>query len=232
MRIAVAAVVVAMVIVLVQSLRRDGPAALAAWRAAHVRWSWVAASIACALAGHGAFVFGWRRLLMDAGVPAPLWQLLRIFLVSNLGRYLPGGKAWQMAIVGAMAAERQLPAGMVAASSLLQGVVGVVVGLVVLFVAGGAAVGVRTVWLVLPIAAVAGLLAGPAILRSLPRVNAPIARRVPGIASVTAATMWTLTWTSAASWIMWGIALWALATALLSEASAPVTAYVAAWAGS
>jgi hypothetical protein len=35
---------------------------------------------------------GWRRLLSDAGVRVGLWPLARIFLVSNLGRYLPGGR--------------------------------------------------------------------------------------------------------------------------------------------
>src|SRR5262245_24374668 len=100
---------IAMVAVLVQAFRRDGPAALDAWRAAHVGWSWVALSVAAALAGHAVYVRGWRRLLADSGVPTSFWRLVRMFLVSNLGRYLPGGKAWQMAIVGLMSAEQGLP---------------------------------------------------------------------------------------------------------------------------
>lgn len=221
-----------MIVVLAQALGRDGPAALSAWRAAHIRWRWVVASVACALAGHAIYVAGWQRLLSDSGVRAPFWTLARLFLVSNLGRYLPAGKAWQMAIVAMMAAEEGLPSAMLAASSLVQGVVGVGVGAIVVFAAGGAAIGLAPAWLVVPVAAVAALLAAPGVVRSAPRLYDVVKRRVPGIDSVSVATMWALIWTSAASWILWGVALFALARALLQAPEAPITAYVAAWAAS
>lgn len=85
---------IAVVAVLIHTLRRDGPGALAVWRAAHVRWAFVGLAIGCGFAGHGTYLLGWRRLLRDADIPVPLWALTKIFLVSNLGRYLPGGKAW------------------------------------------------------------------------------------------------------------------------------------------
>jgi uncharacterized membrane protein YbhN (UPF0104 family) len=59
-----------------------------------------------------------------------------------------------------------------------------------------------------------------------------VKQHVPGIDSVSAATMWTLIWTSAASWILWSVALLGLARALLRGLDAPITAYVAAWTGS
>ena len=71
---------------------------------------WLGASVLSPFLGHAIYVYGWRRLLHDADVRASYWHLARIFLVSNLGRYLPAGKAWQMAIVGMIAAESNLPA--------------------------------------------------------------------------------------------------------------------------
>src|SRR5262245_40666247 len=64
------AVVLTLLVVagLVRAIRRDGPAALSAWRAAHVRWEWMSLSVALALAGHLIYVLGWRRLLGDSGV--------------------------------------------------------------------------------------------------------------------------------------------------------------------
>jgi uncharacterized membrane protein YbhN (UPF0104 family) len=221
-----------MIVVLAQALRRDGPAALRAWRAAHVQWAWVAFSVVCAFAGHAVYVAGWRRLLSDSGIRAPFWTLARVFLVSNLGRYLPAGKAWQMAIVAMMAAERQLPSGVLAASSLFQGVVGVGVGAIVLFAAGGTTLGLPPAWLVLPVVAILGLLVTPRVLCSIPQVHVAIKRHVPAFGSVSAATMWTLVWTAAASWISWGIALFGLACALLPTPEASITAYVTAWTGS
>src|SRR6478735_8061448 len=96
---------IAVVIALVGVARRDGPAALAAWRSAHIRWAWIAAASGLALLGQVVFSLGWRRFLADCGVALTPWQALRMYLASNLGRYLPGGKAWQMSIVGVMASE-------------------------------------------------------------------------------------------------------------------------------
>jgi glycosyltransferase 2 family protein len=232
LRLAAAALSIFMIVVLAQAIRRDGPAALEAWRNAHVRWPWVMFSVASAFAGYSIYILGWRRLLTDAAIRTSFWPLARMLFVSNLGRYLPAGKAWQMAIVAMMAAEQQLPTAAVAASSLFQAVVGVGVGALVLFAAGSAALGVAAAWFTLPIVAVLSLLFAPAVIRSLPRLRAAIVRHLPGIDSVTAGTMLALIVTSAASWIMWGIALYGVARALLPAAVAPISAYVAAWTGS
>lgn len=222
----------AVVIALVQSIRRDGPAALAAWRNAHVRWAWVALSVVCGASGHGFFVFGWRRLLKDTGNPVPIWQLVRMFLVSNLGRYLPAAKAWQMGIVGMMAAEHGLPAGAIAASSLFQGLVGVGVGVIVLLAAGGSSFGLSAAWLALPLAGVAALLLLPAFVKASPRMQHLVAERLPVVSSVSSWTMWNLVWTAAASWILWGFALHALGTAVSASTTASIISYIAAWSGS
>lgn len=232
LRIAAVLLTIAMVVVIVQAFRRDGPEALDAWRAAQIRWTWIGASIVCAFAGHAVYVYGWRRLLGDAYIRASYWRLACIFLVSNLGRYLPAGKAWQMAIVGIMAKESNLPAGMLAATSLFQGIVGVGVGMIVLFIAGGTALGIPSAWMVLAVTGVVVLLLLPRLLRMVPRLHDVVARRVNGIDSVTTATMWTLIWTAAASWTLWGIALDALAHGLLATVTASASAFVAAWTGS
>jgi uncharacterized membrane protein YbhN (UPF0104 family) len=232
LKIAALVIGVGMIVVLIQALRRDGPAALAAWRSARINWSWVTVAVTCALAGHAAYILGWRRLLTDIGVSASFWQLARMFLVSNLGRYLPGGKPWQMAIVAVMAGEQGLPAATIAASSLFQGVVGVGVGAIVLFLTGGALLGVSAWWLLPLVAGVAGLLALPTIVQTMPRVRAAMTRYVRDIDAVTVGTMWALVWTAAASWVLWGGALYALGAGLLSAPGGTLTAYVAAWTGS
>ena len=230
-RVAGALLTVAVIVALAGVVRRDGPAALAAWRSARVRWHWVAIACAGALAGQVVYTRGWQRLLTDCGVRIPFSQTLRIYLVSGLGRYLPGGKAWQMGIVGVMAAERGLHAGTLAATSLVQGIVGVIVGALLLFATGGAAMGLRAPWIALPIAGLAGLVLAPAILRQFPRARSAIVDRWPSVAALTGGTMWSLIWTAGASWLGWGLGLYALARAVLDEPGSAVGLYVAAWIG-
>lgn len=232
LRVGAAVLTIVMIAVVIRSFRRDGPAALQAWRASHIRWTWLVTSAVAPFVGHAIYVYGWRRLLRDADVHASYWHLARIFLVSNLGRYLPAGKAWQMAIVGMMAAESNLPAALLAASSLFQGMIGVGVGLLVLFATAGSVLHIHAIWFVLAIVGVVALLFLPRLVRAIPRVHELLVRRVPGFDSVTATTMWTLVWTTAASWIFWGMALDALARALLPTVTASVGAFVAAWTAS
>ena len=108
----VAAVLLSLIVIgaLVRAFKRDGPAALEVLRTANVSAAWIAIATAAGLAAHAVFIFGWKRFLIDCGVTISFWQAARLFLASNLGRYLPAGKAWQMSIVAVMAAEQRLPA--------------------------------------------------------------------------------------------------------------------------
>lgn len=232
LRIVAAILTLLILAFLVQSIRRDGPAAVAAWRSAHVRWTWIAISVVLGAAGHAFYIIGWRRLLNDSGIRVPVWQLIRFFLVSNLGRYLPGAKAWQMGIIGVMSAEHDLPAAAITASSLFQGMIGVGVGAIVLFAAGGALIGLPTPWLALPLLGVVVLLLCPVMIRSSDRLRTAITRHWPDVTSVTVGTMWMLIWTSVGNWVMWGAAFYALGGALLPSPIASLASYIAAWSGS
>lgn len=231
--IRIVALIVTIIVVyqLVGEFRKNGPAALEAWHNAHVNWTLLILSVVTAIGGQLIFVVGWQRFLLDCGVRAPMLPLTRFFLVSQLGRYLPGAKAWQMGIIGAMAAENDLPAALLAATSLIQGTVGVVVGAMLLFATGSAALGVPQYLLVLPIAGLIGLILAPNLLRLVPKLREPLVKRMPSLESITAGTMWTLVWSTTLSWIAWGVAFYVLAWSILGDPQASIVAYTAAWIG-
>ncbi|MEO8621669.1 MAG: hypothetical protein ABI625_11425 [bacterium] len=221
----------ALFVVFANIVRRDGPAAIGAWHAATVEWRWIALATLCAIAGQLVYVYGWIRVLSDCGVTLAAWPACRMFFVSNLGRYLPGGKAWQMGIIGVMAAEIGLPAATLAATSLLTGVVGVGIGLIVLSVAGGTLIGLSRWWLAPPLLGLVCLLCFPQLLRLWPYGYARVNERWPHVASITNAGIWATVWTSTGNWILWGFGLYFLARGLIVEPSVRVSTYVAAWAG-
>jgi uncharacterized membrane protein YbhN (UPF0104 family) len=226
------ALTVVVLAALVRAFRRDGPAALEAWRTADLNPVWLSIAVFAALAAHAVFVVGWKRLLVDCGIPISFWHTARLFLASNLGRYLPAGKAWQVSIIAVMAAEQQLPATVVAATSLLQGLVGLIVGALLLMITGSTLAGIAPVWLLIPLVGLIALLSLPALLRRLPSLRSAVVRRIPSVDAISARTMWTLTWTAGANWIAWGCALYALARGLLGDSGASVLSYIAAWTGS
>lgn len=229
-----AAVVFTIVIVasLARTLHADGPAAVQAFRSSAVSWRWIVLSCLIGAVGHAVSIFAWRYLLFDMGIRFSLRENIRMFLVGNLGRYLPAGKAWQMGIVSSMAAERGFPPAQLAASSLLQGAVGVVCGIALLFLLGGTLLGFPDYWFVLPLAGVGGLLALPAIVRALPRLKETLAERLPGFEQVSVLSMATLVLASILSWCLWGVALYMLARGLIGEQAESVLTYITAWTGS
>jgi uncharacterized membrane protein YbhN (UPF0104 family) len=216
---------------LFRSLREDGPAALAAWRDADVDAVWVAIAAIVSLAAHAFFIHGWKVLLVDSAVPVTFWQAARLFLVSNLGRYLPAGKAWQMGIVGMLAAESDLPVARIVAASLFQGAVGVLVGLLLLALTGSTVLHLGPIWLLVSIAGIIAVVALPVLNKAIPHPDRPWLRWTRTLDTITPRTMFTVVWTAALNWIAWGVALYALAMAVLPHPEAPLAAYVAAWIG-
>ena len=230
-RIVAALITIVVGYTLVEELRKQAPAALDAWHQAHVNWPLLTLSVLVAIGGQLVYVVGWKRFLADCGVRAGMLPLTRFHLVSQLGRYLPGAKAWQMGIIGAMAAENDLPAALLAGTSFVQGVVGTLVGVMLLFATGSEAFGIPRLWLVLPVAGVVGLILLPRLLHLVPKIRETVVKRVHSLDKVDAGTMWTLVWSTTASWIAWGLALYTLAWSLLGTPGASIVDYTAAWIG-
>jgi hypothetical protein len=59
-------------------------------REIHVNWSWVAVSAACYLAGLLVFGFFFDRVLIRGNVLIGLYAAVRAYVISHLGKYVPG----------------------------------------------------------------------------------------------------------------------------------------------
>lgn len=190
----------------------------------------------CLLLMLGYFVSAglWGRLVVDLGGPAvPALDAVRMFMVANLGRYLPG-KVWQIAGLAVMARNRGVPAGTATAAAVLgQGIALVAATLVGLGALVGGPPDIRRWGLpgaALIVAATAVALAPPIFARAsalwfrVAKQEAP-----PGLGSVHA-----IRWLGLylANWALYAFSFWLLAAsfgyrgAIVPVGSAFAAAYV------
>jgi glycosyltransferase 2 family protein len=79
----------------------------------------LAAASALLLASYFFSAALWGRIVVDlGGPPIPLWVTIRLFMIANLGRYVPG-KLWQIAGLAAMAKHQGIPAPTAVAAAVL-----------------------------------------------------------------------------------------------------------------
>jgi uncharacterized membrane protein YbhN (UPF0104 family) len=175
----------------------------------------------------------WRALLADFGSVVPVTGAMRIFFVGQLSKYLPG-KLWPILTQSRLGREYRVPARASAAAALLVLLISLGAGLLLtactlpLLGAGAFA---RYWWalLALPLAAVA--LWPPVLNWALDRAMR-LARRDPmprplSLAGIGRAVAWSL-----ASWLLYGVHLWALLAALGANGSDLLVRSVGAFAGS
>ena len=189
----------------------------------------------CAALLLGYFVHGylWGRIVTGLGGPSlGPFESVRIFMVANLGRYVPG-KVWQMAGLVALARGRGVPPAQATGAAVLGQGVGLaaatLVGLLSLRTSG---LGEPWAWIVpLLLLGGVGLALIPRVFRGLLATWFRLARaEAPEELGPRRAIAWLLVGLSA--WMVYGVAFWALVeglghdVSLLPTASAFAAAYV------
>lgn len=83
------------------------------------RWGWIAASCAVLAGGYGLSGWVWGRMVHDLGGPRlGTLDAIRIYLVANLGRYVPG-KLWQIAGLALLARGRGVSPAVATAAAVV-----------------------------------------------------------------------------------------------------------------
>lgn len=170
------------------------------------RWTLLVASCALLAAGYALSSALWGRMVRELGGPAlPAWTSIRVFMVANLGRYVPG-KVLQLAGLAYLARREGVSVGVAGAAAVLgQGVAllgATAVGL-------GAFFGPNEAWRtagwvgVALVAAFVVLASLPAPLRWLGRVREDTPTLRPGFG-----LRWTVLY--ALNWALYAAAFWLL----------------------
>lgn len=200
--------------------------ALATWAVAR-DWGEVSAALArigtplaaAALLASFAYVLAsmqsWRAVLTDLGSPLDLRDAANIFLVSQVGKYLPGG-VWNVVAGAELAKDRGVSRsraagalGMTILVSLLTG--GVLAGLAAAFAPHGLPPAIRLVGL---LAIPAGAALAPPVLSRVLAFGLRVARRPDAAPDFTALGVARAAAWAVVAWLLAGLQVWTLAAGL------------------
>ena len=175
-----------------------------------VRPGWIALAGAVVLLTYGLLVAAWRAVILGWGERLGYRPALRIWTISNLGRYLPG-KVWSVAGL-AVLAQREGVAGWAS--------VGAAIAMQAIAVGSGVAIAAATVpgTLSAPgILIAAGIAATTVGALALPRAVAVVARvtRRPDLRPLPIGAVVLAGAATTISWLGYGVAFWLLARGTL-----------------
>ncbi len=187
----------------------------------------LAMSVLTVAATYALLIEAWRRVLAGWGIRLGYGRGARIWVLSNLGRYLPG-KLWSVAGLAVLARRAGIPGWSAAAAAVAMQALAVGPGALVagIWAPGVAAPVVLGAVAVGALAAFAGL--------TWPPVTGWVERRLGAAVQLRPVPVATAAWAALAalaSWLGYGLAFWFLAVGMLPAAAMPLGSAVGAFAG-
>jgi glycosyltransferase 2 family protein len=183
-----------------------------------LRPGWLVLSLLLTWLMYGLLIFGWRSMLSGWGQRLDGWTAARIWILSSLGKYIPG-KVWAVAGMALLSQRAGVAAWAATGSAVVMQVLAIGTGAAVAGLAGADALesarqGARTglVLLVAGATVSVALLLWPPFLRRLLRLAAPqaVTQRQPAGKGIVIGIA-----TNIIAWLGYGLALWLLARGLL-----------------
>jgi uncharacterized membrane protein YbhN (UPF0104 family) len=201
----------------------------------HVRPLYLAGAVALILANYAVLVQAWRIMLRGWRQELPFMDSVRIWIVSSLGKYVPG-KVWAVAGMALMAQRSGVAAWAATASAVVLQSLAVGAGAAVTGIAGSARLEAQAPWVRM---ALVGLIVASAVglaallwppvtrrLLRLARVAAP-PEQSPGVGAIAAGLV-----ANVFAWLSYGLSLWLLANGLFDVPGLPLRLAISAFAAS
>jgi len=194
-------------------------------------WALVALSAVVVFGTYALLIETWRLMVQGWGFRLERREAARIWLVSNLGRYIPG-KVWQIGAMGVMAQRAGVSPVAATGSAIVIQLVNLVAGIGVVALTGAGLL--QEAALVVGAAVLLGIaiLLAPRLLPSLLRVaERAIGKRLPAL-TLPERPIWFAAIASVAAWLLYGVAFRVFAEGVAPTASGPAASYIAAFTAS
>jgi len=183
-----------------------------------LRPGWLALSLVLTWLMYALLILGWRSMLSGWGQRLDGWSAARIWILSSLGKYIPG-KVWAVAGMALLSQQAGVAPWAATGSAVVMQVLAIGTGAAVAGLAGAhilesAQQGAGAVLALLVAAAIisVGLLLWPPFLRHLLRLAAP---QAVGDREPTGRGILVGIATNIVAWLGYGLALWLLGRGLL-----------------
>lgn len=208
---------------------------LAAGEKLILNWGWILASALLVLLSYAVLIEVWRRTVAawEGREKNELrWgDAARIWLISNLGRYLPG-KIWQLGAMSTLARQRGVSAMAAAGSALVINLLNLLAGLGVLAITGAEHLESRGAALALGGLLALSVLATPWVLPRLGAIGSRLLGRQLAAVALPHHVLWLATLGCALAWLLYGVAFDLFVRGVIGSAPGSTASYIAAFTGS
>lgn len=172
---------------------------------------WILLALGSVIAGLYATMLSWRALLADLGSPLPLRAALRIFFLSQLGKYIPGS-IWPVVAQMELGRDYQVPRNRSATAGLVTIALSLIAGALVAAACVPFIDDVpRYAWLVLLLIPLGAAVLHPPIFSAVVNKALRVIKREPLEHPLTrAGELRALGW-GVAAWLAFGVQAWAIA---------------------
>lgn len=200
----------------------------------HPEWNWVALSGLVFLTTYAVLVETWREMLRVWGSALPFVRAVRIWSLSNLGRYIPG-KLWQIGAMGLMAERAGVSAIAATGSAILNVIINLVAGFAIVALLGWPLLqmpgvgGVRA-GIALVLACTVGLILLPLVLPHVLRWLSRLTGRDLRVGALPPIAIFLSLVGNLMAWLLYGVAFALFARGMLGVSQGPLTAYIAVYA--
>lgn len=184
-------------------------------------WGLLSLSSLLVLVAYAVLIQTWRQVVVAWGERITFPAAMRIWFVSNLGKYVPL-KIWSIAVMGSLAQEQGLSPAAAMGSSVVVQLVNLVTGFGVFFIAGAHVIDV-------PAGAMAGVMGLAAVLVGAPwlvpvgvRLLNAVTGRQATLPQLPPRAIWSAGAGTALAWVLYGVAFQLFAAGMM-DGPAPGT---------
>lgn len=196
-----------------------------AFKGARPDWSWLLGASFLVLVAYIVLIQTWRQVVVAWGQRLSFNDAMRIWFVSNLGKYVPG-KYWSIAAMGTLAQDVGVSPVAAMGSSLVVQLVNLVTGFGVFFIAGARAMHVPAGAVVALVALAAALGGAPWLLPMAVRLFNRATGRQVAVPLLPPKAIWWAGAGTTVAWLLYGVAFDAFANGI---SSGTVNGSIADW---